>query len=261
MKTISLGPNQRPIWSRGSAFVDGGDIVLRREDAEDYAFFEEDRLEELLLNVVGLRHMGSLSDPSELDPQPALSFVRRHGLLWHGPEQLARGECREPLSSWYFQGEEFMLSVAIYMTIRDSLDTDSTAPLREYLRLQRDYGIFWGAMPTDPQELLEGLSIILAERINGGMENCNQTFLAACGLQRDGIKVGPAGDFRYSVNPGNLVAAANNQLASLIVTKKRFKECKGCGQVFQVEHGNRSYCTDACSERTRKRRQRAKSAS
>jgi ribosomal protein S27AE len=115
-------------------------------------------------------------------------------------------------------------------------------------------------MPQDPEELLNGLSIILAERINNGMAGCQQTFLAACGLERDGVRVGPPGDFRYSVDATSLLAAAYSQLASLIVTKARFKGCPGCGQVFRAEHGNRMYCTSTCSDRARKRKQRARSA-
>jgi hypothetical protein len=241
--------------------VDGNDIVLRREDAEVYAFFEEDRLDKLVLDVAGLRNIGTLANPERLDHQPALAFVKRHGLLWHGPEQLATGECREPLRSLYLEGEEFTLSIALYMFLREATNTSSAQPLQQYLRLLRDVGIFWGAMPQGTEELLNGLSIRLAERINNGMQGCQQTFLAACGLERDGVRIGPPGDFRYSVDPTNLLAAAYSQFASLIVTKARFKGCPGCGQLFRAEHGNRTYCTTDCSERTRKRRQRARSTS
>jgi ribosomal protein S27AE len=248
------------MWARGIARVDGNDIVLRREDAEDYVFFEQDRLDKLVLDVAGLRNIGTLTDSEQLDPQLALAFVRRHGLLWHGPEQLASGECREPLRSWYFEGEELTLSIALYMTLRESLNTSSTQPLQQYLRLLRDLRIFWGAMPQDSEELLSGISIALAERVNKGMEGCKQTFLAACGLELDGVRLGPPGDFRYSVDPKSLLAAAYSQFASLIVTKARFKGCPGCGQIFRAEHGNRIYCSSTCSERARKRKQRAKSA-
>lgn len=245
------------MWTRGAAFVDGGDIVLRREDAEDYGFHEQDRLESLLLDLAGLRNMRSPADPSQLDAAPALAFARRHGLLWHEPRQLAEGECRESLVSWFYEGEELMLSIALYMTIRECVGTGSAKPLRQYLQLHRDLGVFWGAMPEDSEELLKGISITLAERINNGMEGCEQTFLAACGLVRDGEEVGPAGDFVYSVDPANLVAAAYHELASLIVTKARFKGCPGCGIVFRAGHGNKVYCSSGCSERARKRKQRA----
>lgn len=258
MKTTLAGPKQRPVWARGTAFEDGGDIVLRRENAEDYAFYEQDRLERLLLDLAGLRNMGSLADPSQLNPGPALAFARRHGLLWHGPEQLEEGDCRESLASWFFESEELAISIALYMSVRECVGAGSTKPLRQYLQLQRDLGVFWGIMPKDSEELLKGMSIILAERVNNGMKGCQQTFLAACGLMRDGAEVGPAGDFRYSVDPANLVAAAYHEFAALMVTKARFKGCPGCGQVFRAEHGNRTYCSEGCSDRTRKRRQRAK---
>jgi ribosomal protein S27AE len=187
--------------------------------------------------------------------------VRRHGLLWHGPEQLASSECREPLRSLYFEGEELTLSIALYMILRESLNASSAQALREYLKLMRDLRIFFGVMPQDPEELPRGISIMLAARVNKGMAGCKQTFLAACSLDRDGVEVRPPGDSRYSVDPPSLVAAAYNQFASLTVTKARFKDCPGCGQVFRAEHGNRTYCgSSTCSGRARKRKQRAKSA-
>jgi ribosomal protein S27AE len=240
--------------------VDGNDIVLRREDAEDYALFEKDRLDKLVLDVAGLRNIGTLADSEQLDPQPALAFVKRHGLLWHGPEHLASGECKEPLRSLYLEGEELMLSIALYMLLRESLNKSSVQPLKQYLWLLRDMGVFFGVMPQDSEELLRGISIILAERVHKGMEGCEQTFLAACGLERDGVEVGPPGDFRFSVDPKSLLAAAYSQFASLIVTKARFKGCPGCGQIFRAEHGNRIYCSSTCSDRARKRKQRARSA-
>jgi len=146
------------MWARGSAHLDGNGIVLRREDAEDYAFFEEDRLDKLVLDVAGLRSIGTLTDSEQLDPPTCPGLCERHGLLWHGPEQLASGECREPLRSLYFEGEELTLSIALYMLLREATNTSSAQPLHQYLWRLRDVGIFWGAMPQDPEELLNGLS-------------------------------------------------------------------------------------------------------
>jgi hypothetical protein len=82
VKTTSIEPRERPMWARGSAHLDGNGIVLRREDAEDYAFFEEDRLDKLVLDVAGLRSIGTLTDSEQLDPQPALAFV--NGMVFSG---------------------------------------------------------------------------------------------------------------------------------------------------------------------------------
>jgi hypothetical protein len=77
-----------------------------------------------------------------------------------------------------------------------------------------------------------------------------------------GRKEGPAGDFRTSINPSNLVAVAYYELVTQIESNAWFKECVGCGLHFRLDprihHRNRAYCTDACYERTRKRKERAK---
>jgi ribosomal protein S27AE len=113
-------------------------------------------------------------------------------------------------------------------------------------------------MPSELEKPQEGMSILLGERINAGLQGSKQTFVAACSLNRDGEKVGKAGDYRYSVDPSNLVAAAYYEFASLVVTKRRFRYCAGCGHYFVAHHGNRIYCDERCWERTRKRKQRAR---
>ncbi len=119
-------------------------------------------------------------------------------------------------------------------------------------------------MPEKDEELLEYASILLAKQITEGLEGCTPTILAACSLVRGGEKVGPAGDFRSSINPSNLVAVAYNNLVTLIESKAWFKECVGCGELFRMKpefHTDRTYCDDACYDRTRKRKQRAKERS
>lgn len=140
---------------------------------------------------------------------------------------------------------------------------DSCSPLRQYLLPLRDLGIFYGAMPDyrAVEEFQNGISTILAERVDTGMAGCNQTFVAACSLVKNGEKVGGPADFRYSVDPQNLVAAAYNEFASLIVRHARFKKCLGCGRYFRPEHGNQDYCEPSCSTRTRKREQRKRKRS
>lgn len=263
LKTISIGPRQRPTWVRGRARLESDEIILDERNAETYTFFEPDQCENLLLDLAELRLLGSIADFRVTSPHHAIDFTKRHGLLWHRPGELGSEKCRESLTDWLIVGHELSISIGLYMKLQESVDTGLAEPLRQYLLPLRDLGIFYDAMPDyrAVEEFQNRISTILAERVNTGMAGCNQTFVAACSLVKNGEKVGGPADFRYSVDPQNLVAAAYNEFASLIVRHARFKKCLGCGRYFRSEHGNQDYCEPSCSTRTRKREQRKRKRS
>src|SRR5215204_1414950 len=125
------------------------------------------------------------------------------------------------------------INIATYSNIRLSQERDSTEPVRSYLRALRDAEFFKRiAMPDDDNDLLEWASIQLAERISRGMVGGSPTLSAACGLSRDGVKVGRAGDFRFGYEPSSLIGAANYQLGVLVSRKKLVRECAECGRCF-----------------------------
>jgi hypothetical protein len=261
--TAQIAALQRPTWTRGRAQIDGDYIVLEGKRAVEYGL--SDSLEQrgrLLMDLAGLCRLGITKDGRIADTNHALDFARRHGLLWHRPKN-GGASYREALKSWLCEGHDLTVSIVLYMDLREAITTQSTERLRARLRTWRDNAIFWGAMPEEDEELLEGISVRLAERINKGLEGCSPTIVAACSLVREGgKKEGPPGDFRSSINPSNLVAVAYKELVAQIESKARFKECVGCGMLFRLDpsihHRDRTFCTDACYERTRKRRQRAK---
>jgi hypothetical protein len=245
MAADAISLKQYPMWVRGQAHIDGDEIILDEETAERYLIDESEHRKQLLQDVTAL---------SDYDPRGAVNFVRRHGLLWHGPEHLGSAECRESLTYWRVAAWDLRILVCLYIHLEDA------ESMRKYLRTLRDAGIFWAPIPDDNQLCLEYASIELAGGITEGLNGCSWTLTAACTLKRDGVKVGGPTDFLFGDDPPNLVAGAYAQLASGIVNKISFNECEGCGTLFTPEHGGQRYCSKRCNNRVRKARQRAKGA-
>jgi hypothetical protein len=65
-------------WVRGRAHVADGEIILQTSEAKAYALGQ---LDNLPLDLASL---------DEGDPQQIVAFVRRYGLLWHGPDELGK---------------------------------------------------------------------------------------------------------------------------------------------------------------------------
>lgn len=103
----------------------------------------------------------------------------------------------------------------------------------------------------------------LAGLVTSGLVRCKQTLVAAPGVKRDGKQVGPARDFRYRTEPTDLIGAAHEQLAWLVVSKEEARVCKGCGRWFLPSHGSQKHHAKDCgnSRRQRELRQRRKAGS
>jgi hypothetical protein len=263
----------RPMWTRGLARIEGDEIILDGKKAHPYALFEEpEQHERLLMDLAELRQLGSIVNERPVNkrvkkPSLVKEFAWRHGLLWHQRED-GSSDCRESWQSWLLAGYKLSLTIALYARLREAITTESlesVEKLEAFLRTTRDVGNASGIVPSGDEDLLEHASILLARRITEGLEGCTPTLLAACSLERGGKKVGPAGDFRVSINPSNLVAVAYNELVTLIEMKAEFRECLGCRKFWrfnpEIHHRNRRYCEDACYERTRKSEARAKKRS
>ena len=264
----SVGVRSRPTWIRGEAFIDGDEIVLVESAAEHYSAFDPEHSLRLLLDLGNLAKIGQIVKREKTlgcqvtDARRAVEFSKNHGFLWHGPRQLGSGVFRENLEKWCIAGIELTVTTAMYSKIKEGLEepVPSAEPIRRYLRMWRDTGLFKHiSLPDDDNELLEYACIQLAERISRGMAECTPTFSAACGLLKDGIKVGGAGDFRFGNDPGSLLGAANYQLASLVSRKKLVRECEECKEMFIPEDPRRRYHPKCgARKRQRERRQRRK---
>jgi hypothetical protein len=244
MTTESIGIRPRPRWIRGDAHIEDGEIVLDVARARSYDFFDPKHYATLLPDLAALR---------DFKLQAPEGFARKHGLLWHGPADFASGSCQESLHKWQRVGEYLTMTIALYMALKHSLDENTAEPVRRFLWVCRDGGLFIDKIPDHKDELFEYVSIQLAELITRGLEGTKQTFVADCGLTRAGKKVGPAGNFRYLTDTPDLVATAYKHLASLIVTRVEFRECKECGRLFQPTHGNQWYHVAECGRNKRRR--------
>jgi hypothetical protein len=245
MGTDPINLKQYRGWARGAARIEGDEIVLDEEVAEEYFRDESDHWNQLLPDFAALR-----AD----DPQSAVGFASRHGLLWHGPEHLGSGECRESLLDWRIAATALNVFIGLYINLEDA------DLMRNYLSGLRADGMFWQRIPDDDRLCLEFASAELAGGITRGLQGCSWTITAACTLTTDGRKAGGSRDFLLGDDSPNLEAAAYAQFATLIANKAPFHECEGCGIMFSPDHGRQRYCTLQCNARVRKARQRAKGA-
>jgi len=249
MISASFPLRQHPKWVRGIAHIEDDAIVLDKASAEEYSILQSEYRPSLLMDLTGLR---------DCKPEDVLRFVRRHGLLWHGPRDLESGECREYLRDWRLHVGNLWLTTRLYLSLRVAQEAGTAKPLRAFLRGLRAMDLFYALIPDNDQECLETVSVLIAERTSSGMEGCNWTLIAECTLAREGVQEGDAGDFAFGDDPQNLVAAAYAQLAEVMANKIPFRECEGCGKLFPPKHGSQTYCDSRCNARVRKARQRAK---
>lgn len=252
-------------WTRGLVEIEGNEIVLYAKNAKPYSLFEDpEQHERLLMDLAGLRNLGAIVGGrilnSHIKNQPlAEEFARWHGLLWH---QMGGDDSRETWQSWLVAGYKLSRTIGLYMKLKEAIDMESTESLRSFLRATRDTRNASGRIPDGDRDILEHVSGEIATLVSKGLEGCSPTIIAASSLERgNGKKEGPAGDFRSSIDPSNLVAVAYYELVAQIESKAWFKQCIGCGELFRMKpgfHRDRAYCEDACYERTRKSEERAK---
>jgi hypothetical protein len=251
---------------RGPAFIDGDEIVLIDGKAELYAAFEPEYATRLLSDLGNLARLGEPVEGAKTydfrltDKQRALEFAETHGFLWHGPGHVGHGGVRESLRDWFDAGLWLSMSMALYRNISQSQEEDSAKPVRRYLRTQRDAGLFKHIrLPDADNELLDYARIQLAELVSRGMAECTPTFVATCGLVRDGAKADKASKFGFANDAGSLVGAAYYWLALLIANKKRIMVCGECEEIFIPEHASQRY-HKKCGARKRQRERRARLA-
>src|SRR5215204_3892589 len=98
------------------------------------------------------------------DPQQAVAFVRRYGLLWHGVDELGSGGCRESLDDWWHEAEKLSSLLLTSVRIGESIREGSAAPVQEYFET---LGI---GFDTDKTYLMAATTIV-ARLINQGMHD------------------------------------------------------------------------------------------
>lgn len=248
MALDSIGIRSRPTWVKGPARIENDEIILDVGRARPYDAFEPEHCETLLSDLAALRDF-NLQDPVE--------FCNRHGLIWQGPEEVRKGRRRESLRQWRAAGLYLSMTMTLALALRTGIRQDTDKPVRDLFWTHRDSELFVGKIPEGKTECLEYASEQLAELVTRGLEGSAPKLMAACSLvKEDGKKVGAAGDFRLGITSANLMAPAYWYLASLIKAQVEFRECIGCGRLFQPKHGSQVHHVKSCATRKRVRQHR-----
>lgn len=231
---------QWPKWVRGPARVEGDYVVVDSGKAEEYVI---DRPKNLPFDLAALAPIGGSFDPQRIRP-----FVRRYGLLWHGPGQFEGEEARESLGDWQKAAEDASFIIEQYRVLREAIETNSLAPVEGLINAYSAVGNFTA---TNDREYLGQLSILLAEVLTERLGNCTIGLIAAAGLN---IADDAPGRFMIAHHPSDLVSAAYAQLAVYVASQAELRECPGCGIIFRPESGKQKYHSKSCASTNRWRR-------
>lgn len=188
----------------------------------------------------------------------AVAFVRRFGLLRHGPGDLSgASEVRESFEDWRYEIARIRaLATYVLLTHRglEALragmhDPESIRTLRAYADLADD---------VDDLDVLRVASVAVQDGINERLGESR--WAVSVPVDPDGT-VGQPNVFSFvahSTTPGAL-AYAYWQLADLIVARAPLAECEGCGRFFDRHDKRQRFHDDACRQRSGyERRQREK---
>jgi len=243
---------QFPQWIRGLARIEGEEIVLDEGRAETYYIHGP---EALLFDLAAL-----VPSRPDFKTQDAVRFARRHGLLWHGPESVGSGECRESLEAWWYAAARLSVIIRLYEKLMQGVEEGSAAPVRS---LGYNFARVPGSQQwSDDEYDLRVASMLVASAISGQLVDCSHAIAAACGFvgENGGTLAGP-GIFMYDIHPANLEFAAYIHLAQLVVARAEVKDCLGCGRPFTPTSGKQKYHSPSCASTSRGRKFREKRSS
>jgi hypothetical protein len=231
---------QWPKWVRGPARVEDGYVVADITRTEEYVIY---RPKDLPFDLASLAPISG-----NFDARKVPSFVRRYGLLWHGPAQIEDGVASESLSDWQEAAEEASFIIEHYRVLRRAIETNSLAPVEH---LVEAYSTSVNLSATNTEECLGQLSIVLADLVTERLGRCTLGLVAAAGLR---IADDAPGRFMIAHHPRDLVSAAYAQLAVYVASQAEVRECPGCGIIFVPESGKQKYHSPSCANTARWRR-------
>lgn len=240
---------QYPPWARGSARIVKDEVVLDEARAETYHMRGTDAL---MFDLAALA-----ADWNKRDTRDVLTFVRRHGLLWHGEQDLGTGACRESLSEWWGESRTMAFLMQLSAELRESVRTGSGRLIRTMIE---DYPEMFGleeqearilAYTLDDQVLINTASVLLAKVVTSKLEGTSMGLVSSAPQE---LAPGGPETFLLSQNPPNLLAAAYVQFSQAVVYRAPIEECPGCGRRFIPKSGKQKYCTKTCASTSRWRR-------
>jgi len=223
-----------PQWLRGPAVIDGDHVVLEERQRETYQPHVHPY--ELLLDLAGVDSRHDI-----------LGFVRKHGLLWHGPDA---DEHRESLEDWAVATGWLRWTLLLYADLGDFVDGDESR--FDAVRTNELVRVFAGGEPPVYRDELKHLaSEAVSHAITAGLGEVRVNVVAA---SETSYTESRPGEFSFLFDPANLLGHAYAEAAHLIVQRAPLTQCPECGRLFAVEHGRQKFCTPTCAGRARQRR-------
>lgn len=228
-------------WAKGQTRVENGEIILEKGRAEEYEFKSPEESERMAFDLAALvRHVG--------DEREAKSFAGRHGLLWHGWDDLKNGECRESLEDWWREAGRLYFAGALYYNIWKSKRDGSAKKVQNFLR-QYGYG-FPYLVPNSKDfdnEYITEASLVLQALVDEGLNAGPNDDPAAPKRRRRSrwalATVGP-GKFRLTQYTPDLLSRSYSAFTTIIAGNTETRFCRVCRKQFRP----RSKRTEACDE-------------
>jgi hypothetical protein len=244
MSFTSRGPDE---WVRGPARVVDGEVVLDRRRAETYPISQ---LANLPLDLAML-------DTGR--PEEITGFIRRYGLLHHGPDKLSSdiGELRESVRDWELAGAGLSQAIRFYSDLRQADRDESWDVLRNstsllFSRVYRQ-ALAEDEKPGWTHEDHIGLaSKILGAWIDDNLRGCELGVVAAAAQDTRTHH----GQLLLAYHPSDLHAAAYAELAMLIANRHELRKCTGCGRWFLPGSSKQKFHDQNCATNARQRRWR-----
>jgi hypothetical protein len=237
-------------WVRGRAYVADGQIILEAGKAETYAFGQ---LDNLPLDLAML---------DEGDPQQIVAFVRRYGLLWHGPDELGNGtqELRESVQDWRHVVALLGNTINFYVDLRKAKKDDPRDTLRKSTSLLFAHAFMSGLAAEENQQWTDDDYVNLGNELLSAWldDKVRGCALGVVPVAEQDVRSHQA-QVLLTYHPSDLETAAYTELAMLIANQRELRLCKGCGRWFLPTSSKNLYHEPNCSDKTRKRRQRQQS--
>jgi predicted RNA-binding Zn-ribbon protein involved in translation (DUF1610 family) len=240
-------------WVRGRAHVADGEIILDAGKAETYALRQ---LDNLPLDLASL---------DEGDPEQVVAFVRRYGLLWHGPDKLGKGtlELREYVQDWGHVVALLGNTINFYVDLRKTKKDDPRDTLRKSTSLFFAHAFMSSLAAEENQQWTDEDYVklgneLLSAWLDYKIRSCT---LGTVPTAEQDARDRP-GQVLLAYHPSDLETAAYAELAMLIAGQQELRPCKGCGHWFLPTSSKNLYHAPNCSTitRQRKRRQRSREA-
>ncbi len=217
-----------PQWLRGHATFDGEMIRLDSSTAELYL---PSFAPELPSELSGVRR-----------PSEAIEFVRKYGLLWHGP---GASGFSEPYADWERAIDNLLTVAGLYESLREA--TAGKGDVTDRLKA------FFEEPDVSDEHILTladaGVAILMSE----GLEGVEMRLTPDSASQG-----GDHGKFTYMARAESLLGYIYFHLSTALVTQNPLGTCPECMRFFVVRDPRQKYCSESCSYRSRYRRWKSK---